>query len=271
MNNEFEIYKINNLPIFQNRMFESSIEAKNCQRGDVRLVQNLITGLIYNADFLPEIMTYDENYQNEQAVSPEFQKHLYQVKKIIQRSIGIDGLIEVGCGKGYFLELLIDSGFDITGFDPTYEGKNPRIKKNYFQSGVGITANGLILRHVLEHVKDPFSFLMGLAAANANKGLIYIEVPCFDWICNHRAWFDVFYEHVNYFRIDDFRRMFGNIHEIGHSFGGQYLYIVADLSSLKPPKILNQEKITLPADFLRSINYDSSLEKQQYGEVHPRA
>src|SRR3546814_9608010 len=61
---------------------------------------------------------------------------------------------------------------------------------------------------------------------------IYIEVPCFDWIVEHSAWFDVFYEHVNYFRLADLRAMFGTVHEAGHLFGGQYLYIVADLSTL---------------------------------------
>jgi hypothetical protein len=44
-----------------------------------------------------------------------------------------------------------------------------------------------------------------------------------------QSWFDLFYEHVNYFRLDDLRRMFGTVHEAGHLFGGQYLYIVADL------------------------------------------
>jgi len=39
--------------------------------------------------------------------------------------------------------------------------------------------------------------------------LIYIEVPCFDWICLHRSWFDVFYQHFN-FRLADFDRVFGS-------------------------------------------------------------
>ena len=56
-------------------------------------------------------------------------------------------------------------------------------------------------------------------------------MPCLDWICKHRAWFDIFYEHVNYFRLTDFQRLFQRIEDSGHLFGGQYLYVVAELAS----------------------------------------
>ncbi len=260
MQNERELYRVEQLPIFQNRMYESAQEARECPRGDVRLVQNLATGLIYNADFHPELMVYDACYQNEQAVSPQFRRHLDAVVQIVERTMGRVGLVEVGCGKGYFLEVLSECGFDITGFDPTYEGSNPRVKRHYFEPGVGITAQGLILRHVLEHVQDPLPFLQNLRTANAGAGLIYIEVPCFDWICEHRAWFDVFYEHVNYFRLADFQRMFGHIIESGRLFGGQYLYVVADLTSLKTPQIEFRDEIAFPDDFLRRLGDDAMHE-----------
>ena len=253
MQSERELYRAEQLPIFQNRMYDTVEEARECQRGDVRLVQNLQTGLIYNADFCPELMTYDARYQNEQAVSPQFRRHLDEVMKIVERTMGRRGLVEVGCGKGYFLEILSEHGFDITGFDPTYEGNNPRVKQHYFEPGVGITAQGLILRHVLEHVQDPLQFLRNLRVANNDSGLIYIEVPCFDWICEHRAWFDIFYEHVNYFRLADFEHMFGHVIESGRLFGGQYIYMIADLSSLKTPQVSERGRMAFPEDFLRSL------------------
>ena len=141
-------------------------------------------------------------------------------------------LLEVGCGKGLFLERLLAAGFDVTGLDPTYEGSNPRVIREFFTPAVGIRAEGIVLRHVLEHVQDPVAFLAGLREANGGRGTIYIEVPCLDWIASHHAWFDIFYEHVNYFRRVDFERMFGTVHEAGHSFAGQYLYVVADLATL---------------------------------------
>lgn len=260
MQRERELYRAEQLPIFQNRMYDSATEARECPRGDVRLVQNMETGLIYNADFCPELMVYDARYQNEQAVSPKFRCHLDEVVNIVERTMGRAGLVEVGCGKGHFLEVLSGKGFDVTGFDPTYEGSNPRVKRHYFEPGVGIKAHGLILRHVLEHVQHPVHFLQQLRMANAGSGLIYIEVPCFDWICSRRAWFDIFYEHVNYFRQIDLEGMFDRVIESGRLFGGQYIYVVADLASLKIPRIGNGGLMAIPDDFLRSVDGDTMLE-----------
>ena len=156
-------------------------------------------------------------------------------------------LIEVGCGKGLFLERLLASGFDVTGLDPTYEGSNPRVIKKFFTPEVGLLADGIVLRHVLEHVVDPVAFLGGLLESNGGEGRIYIEVPCLDWIARNDAWFDIFYEHVNYFRLADFDRMFGTLYEAGHTFGGQYLYAVADLATLRMPRAACARRLPIAA------------------------
>lgn len=253
MSNTKLLYEVDELPIFQNRMYDSKKEAIGCPKGSMRLVEHLDTGLIYNDAFSPGLMVYDGKYQNEQAVSPLFQSHLEAVSLVIARSMGKANLVEVGCGKGYFLEMLLTDGFDINGFDPTYEGVNPRVKRQYFTSNIIDKANGLILRHVLEHIQNPVAFLEQLKAANGGSGKIYIEVPCFDWIAKHRAWFDIFYEHVNYFRISDFKRMFDEVIEIGRAFGGQYLYVIAELSSLRKPVIDSSDRVDFPSDFTVNV------------------
>ncbi|NYT61908.1 methyltransferase domain-containing protein [Alcaligenaceae bacterium] len=252
------LYRQEQLPIFQNRMYDSPESAKSCPKGDVELVEDLRTGLVYNHAFRQELMVYDEHYQNEQGVSPLFQDHLECVACVVERCIGREAIVEVGCGKGYFLEMLLAKGFDVAGFDPTYEGNNPLVRRHYFESEVGIKANGLVLRHVLEHVQDPFAFLRSLKDANGGSGKIYIEVPCFDWICEHRAWFDVFYEHVNYFRLSDFYRIFGNVIEGGRLFGGQYLYVVAGLGSLQEPAYDIEDPVRFPVDFANNIETSSN-------------
>src|SRR5690606_2119789 len=113
---------------------------------------------------------------------------------------------------GWFLELLRQRGHRVPGIDPAYEGDNPDVIKAPFTRELGLSADAIVLRHVLEHIADPFAFLGAIADANRG-GLIYIEVPCLDWIIAHRAWFDLFYEHVNYFRLDDLRRCFGTVLE----------------------------------------------------------
>jgi hypothetical protein len=249
------LYEESNFPILQNRVYKTYEEAINCPRGDIRIVEDEQTGLIYNEAFCPDLMHYDSNYNNEQGISPLFRKHLNVVKEVIRLELGDQDLVEVGCGKGFFLEMLLADGFEIAGFDPTYEGDNPRVVKEYFRQGVLKPSQGLILRHVLEHVPDPYDFLCQLRDANGGDGLIYIEVPCFDWICKKRAWFDIFYEHVNYFRMIDFFKMFGRIQASGRLFGEQYIYVVADLATLIEPKYDKKDAIHFPDQFLASLIY----------------
>lgn len=254
------LYEARDFPIFQNRMYDTYNEAVNCPRGQIELVEDQDSGLVYNAAFDPSRMVYDAAYQNEQANSTTFRAHLGWVADLVAEKMGMDHLIEVGCGKGTFLNILAQRGANITGFDPTFEGEDPRIEKVYFGPEVGLQADGLILRHVLEHIQDPVSFLMQLAEANGYSGRIYIEVPCFDWICNKRAWFDVFYEHVNYFRLSDFEKIFGQPVAAGRCFGGQYLYVVGDLSTIQRPNYDPLDQVPFPADFTVSVDPDQTTD-----------
>lgn len=255
-----ELYVQKDLPVFQNRMYKSAEEAKNCPKGNMRLVEDLNTGLVRNHAFDQSLVNYDESYQNEQGNSEHFRAHLDEVAALVLETMGSENLVEVGCGKGAFVDILVARGAEVTGFDPTYEGSSERIKKEYFSEDLGIRARGLVLRHVLEHIEDPYSFLRRLAEANGNTGLIYIEVPCFDWICANRAWYDVFYEHVNYFQLHDFQRMFGKLLCADRAFGGQYLRVIGDLSTLKEPVFDKAHAVAFPSDFskqLQSLNQAS--------------
>ncbi|TDT74111.1 methyltransferase family protein [Litoreibacter halocynthiae] len=247
------LYSQDDFPVFQNRMYNTAEDARNCPRGDIRIVEDLKSGLVRNDTFDPSLVDYDSAYQNEQANSAPFRQHLDWAADLISDKIGLDDLVEVGCGKGTFLEILAGRGASITGFDPTYEGNSPRIQKRYFGPELGFSAKGLVLRHVLEHIPDPYAFLCQLRDANGGRGLIYIEVPCFDWICGKRSWFDIFYEHVNYFRLSDFCKIFGKAPAMGHCFGGQYLYVIGDLSSLREPEYDPQDPVMFPDGFIASL------------------
>lgn len=265
MNQVQHLYRISGLPLFQNKVYASEQEAIACLVGEMDLVENLESGLVYNDAFRPDLMNYDADYNNEQAVSPSFQDHLRVVAETIERYLGRKDIIEVGCGKGRFLEMLLENGFDVTGFDPTYQGDNPRIKKEYFLPTSHIRGRGLILRHVLEHIQNPSGFLSQLRDANDGGGLVYIEVPCFDWICDRAAWFDVFYEHVNYFRLSDFRRMFGDVIHARHLFGRQYIGVVADLATLREPRRDASDPVRLPAGFEPKIHMASGTQSAIWG------
>ena len=265
------LFRAPQLPVFQNRMFQSREAATRCAKGDVELVQSLTTGLIFNKAFDPSLMVYGSDYQNEQACSDVFRRHLDDVTSLVSTHFGDHSLLEIGCGKGHFLEHLQARGFVIKGIDPTYEGSNPAVVRDYFTRQTGLQADGIVLRHVLEHVQNPVEFLFSVREANGGGGKVYIEVPCFDWIREHRAWFDIFYEHVNYFRLADFHRMFGIVHEARHSFNGQYLSIVADLSTIREPVYDAGDAVTMPENFTSAIDRYAARLKNGGGSRSSRA
>ena len=59
--NTRELYRQEQLPVFQNRMYDSRAEAINCPKGDLSLVEDLDTGLAYNAAFDPVAAVIDIN------------------------------------------------------------------------------------------------------------------------------------------------------------------------------------------------------------------
>ena len=239
---EYEVlFTQKDVPIFQNKVYVLEEEAKQAEIGNVLLVQSKNSGFIYNKNFNAALMNYDANYNNEQANSVAFQTHLDTVlQKLL--SFGIKGkkVVEVGCGKAVFFEKMLREGIDCIGFDPTYEGNNPAIIKDYFSEKYNqINADVIIMRHTLEHIPEPFSFLHTIAKANNYRGNIFIEVPTFDWIKNKQAFWDIFYEHCNYFTEESLSLMFNDT-ITGNFFGGQYIYLWGDLSKLKNTIALNK-------------------------------
>jgi len=257
------LFASENYPVLQNRTYETYEEAVKCATGQISLVQDLSTGLIFNEAFDENLIKYDVHYHNEQTFSPMFRRHMEKVADLLISVMAHANFVEVGCGKGDFLELMQGRGQSITGFDPAYEGSNPNIERKLFTGQLEAQDNVLILRHVLEHIKDPINFLKHLRDANGGGGMVYIEVPCFDWILENDAYFDIFYEHVNYFRLPDFYRIFDRIVYAGKAFGGQYLSIIADLSSIQEMQMISGT-LDLPENFFPT-NFDNGSNQIIWG------
>jgi len=228
------IYDVKNIPIFQNKVYQTREAALKAKTANVSLLLCSGCSFIFNSEFDSGIMTYDADYQNEQAHSPYFQKYLNEIiDLLIKADFKSKKIIEIGCGKGYFLERLLERGFKVTGFDPAYEGINPHIIKDYFSVKYShLSADLIILRHTLEHVQNPLSFLHNIAAALQYKGMVFIEVPSVEWIFEKMAFWDIFYEHCNYFSIENLKSIFQHATQ-GLLFNNQYMYLLGDLSRLR--------------------------------------
>ncbi len=200
--------------------------------GKLLLRKNSVLNFVENSAFESTIGMYDENYQNSQAFSPQFQYHMRCVLELLKKNISCGAtVVEVGCGKGDFFSLLEENQlFKVIGFDATYEGDNPNIFKRYLLGSDRIKADLIVLRHVLEHIPKPHDFLRLLKIIFGTVK-IYIEVPNYDWILKNQAFFDITYEHVNYFSQDALSKMFSNkLISSGLLFDDQYQYIIAQIS-----------------------------------------
>lgn len=248
------LLELDEFPVLQNRMFASRDEARNSVVGDIKLVEDLQTGLVYNAAFESGKVVYDQDYENDQGHSARFDAHLNEVADLLESHLSDKKpVVELGCGTGRFLGMLRQRGFEVSGFDPAYVGDDPAIQCEYYTGDSGLPDHNFVLRHVLEHIQDPVDLLRNLARDAKAGTLIYIEVPCFDWICDQRAWFDVFYEHVNYFRLSDFHAMFDDVLFADRGFDGQYLRVLCDLSTLRGPVYNPNSAVEFPSDFLRGV------------------
>ena len=221
------------LPIIPNEVFDTADAGRSSQLGRFELCQDQQFGFYFNSEY--QSVDYDsEKYQNEQAHSPIFVRHLQVVaQEIVSRFGQSSSVVEVGCGKGYFFGVLSELNFiDLCGFDKSYQGDDPRIAKHYLiSSDIPLEADVVVLRHGLEHVLQPLEFLDELVRINGKSCSFVIEVPSADWIIENSTSWDFIYEHVNYFTSESFRRMFDYC-EVLEQFDGQYLLAFCNSDAL---------------------------------------
>lgn len=178
---------------------------------DIVLVQCRSCGLVFNRQFDGQLVPYDANYENSQCYSPAFQSHMENLAAHLVEKYDLrhKRILEVGCGKGAFLKLICQQGDNAgAGYDTSYEGPptvaRPSIR--FFRQYVTpnhITEafDAVVCRHVVEHVPEIGDFLRQLHAIARACGnpVAIIETPALEWIIQQGSFWDIVYEHCNYF------------------------------------------------------------------------
>ncbi len=220
------------LPTLPNAPHQTKTEGQRL--APLRLRFNSALNFVENEAFDSNLIDYSEDYENSQVHSAKFKEHMLSVLALLKNKLPKGSVIaEVGCGKGDFVEMIqADGYFKVKGYDASYDGNNKSIERRYLNNLDKIDADLVVLRHVLEHVPNPYNFL-SLLKTVFGKARIYIEVPNYDWIIENKTFFDITYEHVNYFSQRALKFLFQqSTVEHGLLFNEQYQYVISEVSCL---------------------------------------
>lgn len=240
--NTKHVLKRDNVPVHQNLLLKTMDEAKRVNRGQIELYFCRDCGFVFNAAFDPNLLAYGDQYDNTQTNSKYFINYMTDLVRHIIEDYGIKQkqVVEVGCGKGYFLKQLCAAGNNRgLGFDPSYDvdGENPnvRVERKFYGPGLhpDFIAHFWACRHVIEHISHPVDFLTMIrqALGSGSNALVFFETPSVHWIFENHVIWDFFYEHCSYFTKTSLSHALGaagfTVEECALIFESQYLGIYA--------------------------------------------
>jgi 2-polyprenyl-3-methyl-5-hydroxy-6-metoxy-1,4-benzoquinol methylase/Zn ribbon nucleic-acid-binding protein len=108
--------------------------------------------------------------------------------RLIRNRVPAGGrILDIGCGRGMLASSLVDSGFDLCGFDFSEDatrGIDPRIDLRISPSIAearfeDATFDAVVIWHVFEHLTDPSAALQEIHRLLKPGGRLFIAVPNF--------------------------------------------------------------------------------------------
>lgn len=135
----------------------------------------------------------------------------YQKKSALhlRRIIGFkpNVIVEIGAGAGIFInefdaekKIAIEPSEEANQIDASIEVYN----EYYTEERFNFAADIVVLRQVLEHIKDPIIFLNNIQKSfnKSDEFYLYIEIPNSMLTFKFGRFYDYYYEHCNYFSIN---------------------------------------------------------------------
>jgi len=206
-------------------------------------------GAISNLAFDPNLVDYDQRYDNSLHFSPTFRKYADRVASDLVERYNLRGkcVIDLGCGNAEFLSLVCTLGNNRgVGFDPSFiqdranlnAGEGVTIIQDYYsERDATYGADFVICRHVLEHIPNPKEFLRNVQAALRGnpEAAIFFELPNASFVFQKNGVWDILYEHCFYYSSGALARLFSvcgfDVLNVSETFDGQYLCLEARRSS----------------------------------------
>jgi SAM-dependent methyltransferase len=283
-----EILRIERVPVHCCILWEKQEQAINCPKGDIRLTFCENCGHLFNQGFYEELMTYSQNYDNSLHFSGKFQEYSMALIERLTNTYSIHhkSILEIGCGKGDFLKMICDYGQNKGyGFDKSYQPELETTSKPssvyfiqdyYSEKYAHYPADVILNRFVLEHIKNPYDFLLNikniaLNHKNQNKDILfYSEVPNILYTLRDLGIWDLIYEHYSHFTALSLEKLFQKLNlkviNIAENYMGQFLGIEATTNKKYNGNFNNQTDLELIKDFVKNFTTHFQKKRQEWKE-----
>ncbi len=236
-------HRAEGVPVNSCLSLETREEALGFPRGDIALAFCRDCGFIFNAAFDESLLEYSERYDPTQAFSGTFNRwHLKLAETLVER-YGLRGkrIVEIGCGKGEFLTMLCELGANSgIGFDPAVDPERTRVPEQgeavfvqdfYSEKYADRKGDFVCCKMTLEHIAPTADFVATVrrAVGDDPNTVVFFQVPDVLRILEERAFWDIYYEHCNYFSAGSLARLFRqsgfSVQAVGRDYDDQYLMI----------------------------------------------
>jgi SAM-dependent methyltransferase len=252
-------YKLNDVPVHSALLLRTRKEAIDYPRTRINLGFCSECGFISNVIFDPSLHEYSSRYEETQGFSSTFNTfHRRLADYLIERyDLHDKNIIEIGCGKGEFLNLLCELGANRgIGFDPAYVTHRNRKKndqvifiKDFFSEKYSsYTGDFICCKMTLEHIKYTAEFLAMIRKSVEYRpdAIVFFQVPDVIRILKEIAFWDIYYEHCSYFSAGSLARLFRKcgfeVINLWKDYGEQYLMIEAQVNKCKLKQPLKIEE-----------------------------
>jgi SAM-dependent methyltransferase len=238
-------YQVRNIPVHSVLLMPTRERALTYPRRDLRLGFCSRCGFIANTNFDSSVHEYSTSCEETQGFSPTFNAFARNLAQHWTEQYHLQGkcALEIGCGKGEFLVLLVELGLAKgIGIDPAFvpERLNTPVASRlefiqdlYGEKYTHIQADVICCRHTLEHISPTGSFLSLLRRTISKRmdTLVLFELPDAFRVLQESAFWDIYYEHCSYFTMGSLARLFRrtgfDLLELGLEYDDQYIVIAA--------------------------------------------
>ena len=197
------------VPANSSRFFSVRDEAMRQPTGIVELAWRSDDPYVFNTGFDSSLISHDDAYCTS-VVDIDRVTQVptlsYLRERVIPHLPADAHVVDIGCGQGEFVEALRRWGIRASGFDPVLRRQAPYLHPRYW-GPAEVPADLYVMRCVLPHIPDPWSFLDEVATSSPGS-LVLVEFQRLEWILDEAIWYQVSHDHVNLFSVNDFTDRF---------------------------------------------------------------